>query len=50
MDNAKKKCTPLHTSFTINILKTEIEKDEVDKGIISNNFSIRKFNFRNKIT
>ena len=41
MDKAKKKRTPLSTSFmkTINILKFEIEKDKVDKGIISDNLS-----------
>ena len=41
MDEAKKKRTPLRTSFTktISILNSEAEKDEVDKSIISDNFS-----------
>ena len=41
MDKIKRKRAPLRSSFTktINILKSEIEKHDVDKGIISDNFS-----------
>ena len=41
MEKNKRKRAPLRSSFTktINILKSEIEKHEVDKGIISDNFS-----------